>query len=223
MNQDGCAQHAWSTLRKRMVEEQIRRRGVRDTRVLDTMERLPRERFLPENVRASAYEDRALPIGHHQTISQPYIAAYMTEQLAIDRDAKVLEIGTGSGYQTAILASMASHVYSIERIAELRAMADANLSFLALENVTLSTGDGSLGLAQHAPYDRILVAASAPHIPSALVDQLVDGGVMVMPVGDRAEQTVVRVVRSGTRITKKSTLACRFVKLIGEAGWHADD
>jgi protein-L-isoaspartate(D-aspartate) O-methyltransferase len=118
---------------------------------------------------------------------------------------------------------MASHVYSIERIAELRAMADANLSFLALENVTLSTGDGSLGLAQHAPYDRILVAASAPHIPSALVDQLVDGGVMVMPVGDRAEQTLVRVVRSGTRITKKSTLACRFVKLIGEAGWHADD
>ncbi len=223
MNQDGLSQQAWSTLRKRMVEEQIRRRGVRDTRVLDIMARLPREQFLPEGVRDSAYEDRALPIGYDQTISQPYIVAYMTEQLAIESDAKVLEIGTGSGYQTAILASLAGHVYSIERIEELRAMADANLSYLQLENVTLSTGDGSLGLAEHAPYDRILVAASAPSIPSTLVDQLVDDGMLVMPVGDRVEQTLVRVVRSGTRITEERTLACRFVKLIGEAGWHADD
>ena len=223
MNQDECSQQAWSTLRKRMVEEQVRRRGVRDTRVLDIMARLPRERFLPEGVRAAAYEDRALPIGYDQTISQPYIVAYMTEQLVIGSDAKVLEIGTGSGYQTAILASLAGHVFSIERITELQAMANANLSSLKLENVTLSTGDGSLGLAEHAPYDRILVAASAPCIPSALVDQLVDGGVLVMPVGDRVEQTLVRVVRSGTRSTEERTLACRFVKLIGEAGWHADD
>lgn len=223
MKRDERPEPTWATLRKRMVEQQIRGRGVRDTRVLDTMARLPRERFLPKSVRASAYEDRALPIGHDQTISQPYITAYMTEQLVIGSSARVLEIGTGSGYQTAILAMMGGHVYSIERIAELQAMACANLSSLELNNATLSTGDGSLGLADCAPYDRILVAASAPSIPGALVDQLVDGGVLVIPVGDRTEQTLIRIVRQGPRTIEEPTLSCKFVKLIGKGGWHADD
>jgi protein-L-isoaspartate(D-aspartate) O-methyltransferase len=212
-------QHHWEELRQQMVEDQLRRRGITDQRVLDAMLAVPREQFIPENVRPAAYEDRALPIGHDQTISQPYIVAYMTQHLAITAEARVLEIGTGTGYQTTLLALLAGHVYTVERIAALRQRAAANLDAVNVTGVTMSVGDGSLGWREHAPYDRILATAAAPTVPGPLVNQLVDNGVMVLPVGGRAEQTIVRVVRKGKRTIETPMLACRFVKLIGEAGW----
>jgi len=202
-----------------MVEDQIRRRGIIDQRVLDAMLTVPREQFIPENVRAAAYDDRALPIGYDQTISQPYIVAYMTQHLAITPEARVLEIGTGTGYQTALLTLLAGHIYTVERIAALRERAAANLDAVNITGVTMSVGDGSLGWREHAPYDRILATAGAPTVPEPLVEQLVDGGIMVLPVGAQAEQTIVRVVRKGNRTIETPMLACRFVKLIGEAGW----
>lgn len=214
-------QDEWAELRQQMVEDQIRRRGITDQRVLEAMLTVPRERFIPETVRPAAYEDRALPIGHAQTISQPYIVAYMTQHLAITPEARVLEIGTGTGYQTALLTLLAGHVYTVERIEALRERAAANLDAVNITGVTMSVGDGSLGWRAHAPYDRILATAAAPTVPVPLVDQLVDGGVMILPVGGQTEQTIVRVVRKGKRTIETPMLACRFVKLIGEAGWRS--
>lgn len=213
----------WSKLRRQMVEKQIRRRGIKDQRVLDAMIAIPRERFVPEGARADAYEDRALPIGHDQTISQPYIVAYMTEQLCVAPDARVLEIGTGTGYQTALLALLAKQVFTIERLPALHEQAARNLTVLDRTNITMSVGDGSLGMPVHAPYDRIIATAGAPSVPGPLVDQLVDGGVLVIPVGGKTEQTIVRVVREQRRTIETPTLACRFVKLIGHEGWHIDN
>jgi protein-L-isoaspartate(D-aspartate) O-methyltransferase len=209
----------WLDPRQRMIDEQIRRRGVSGPRVLDTMAAVPRERFVPASVKGAAYEDRALPIGHGQTISQPFIVAYMTEKLSVTSDARVLEIGTGTGYQTAILAMLAKHVFTVERIAALRDLAAANLAKLSLTNITMTVGDGSLGLVEHAPYDRIMTTAAAPSVPGPLVDQLVDGGILVIPVGGSAEQTIVSVVRKGKRSIETPLLACRFVKLIGKEAW----
>ena len=211
----------WQTLRRRMVDEQVHRRDVRCQSVLDAMMSVPREMFVPAGVRSAAYEDRALPIGFEQTISQPFIVGYMTEKLAIDPRARVLEIGTGTGYQTAILALLAEHVFTIERIAELQQQAAANLAKLKLTNTTMSVGDGSLGLPEHAPFDRIMATAAAPSVPTALVDQLTEGGALIIPVGGKAEQTIVRVVRGGGRTVETPLLACRFVKLYGKAGWPA--
>ena len=154
----------WSDDRHRMVEEQIRARGISDARVLEAMLSLPRERFVPADIRGSCYEDRALPIGHRQTISQPFIAAYMTEQLELTEDCKVLEIGTGTGYQTAILAMMCKHVFSVERIVDLQRGAARLLAGLKFTNITLSSGDGSTGLKIEAPFDRIMVTAGAPSV-----------------------------------------------------------
>lgn len=210
----------WLALRRKMVDEQIRRRSVRDPRVLDAMTAVPREQFVPAGVRTAAHEDRALPIGHDQTISQPFIVAYMTEQLSVTADARVLEIGTGTGYQTAILARLAEHVFTVDRIAALQRQAAVNLADLKLTNITMSVGDGSLGLPEYAPYDRIIASAAAPEIPAPLVDQLVDGGVLVIPVGGKTEQTLVRVVREGKRTIETPGIACRFVKLIGKEGWR---
>jgi protein-L-isoaspartate(D-aspartate) O-methyltransferase len=209
--------------RRRMVEHQIRRRGIADPRVLDAMVHVPREAFIPKISRPLAFEDRALPVAKGQTISQPYIVAYMTAQLSVAPDHRVLEIGTGTGYQTAILARLADHVYSVERISALHETAAANLEKLGVTNVTLATGDGTLGLPDHAPYDRIIVTAAAPRVPEVLVDQLVDGGIMVVPVGGANEQTLIRVVRTGDRAIETATLACRFVKLIGAGGWEGPD
>lgn len=209
----------WLALRRRMVDEQIRRRGVGDPRLLDAMMAVPREKFIPSHVRAAAYDDRALPVAHGQTISQPFIVAYMTEKLSVTPDARVLEIGTGTGYQTAILAALAKHVFTVERIAHLQQQAAARLADLNVSNITMSCGDGSLGLLEHAPYERILVTAAAPSVPGPLADQLVDGGVLIIPVGGSAEQTIVRVIRQGQRTTETPLLACRFVKLIGQEGW----
>ena len=206
-----------------MIEEQIRSRGVHDPRVLDAMASLPRERFVPPSERGMAYEDRALPIECGQTISQPLIVGYMTEVLAVTPDSKVLEIGTGSGYQTAVLARLARVVHSVERIDALRERAAENLAGLQLANIFLHSGDGSLGLPAFAPFDRIIVTAGAPRIPPSLVEQLVDGGRLVIPVGGPTEQTVVCVVREGSRTVETPMLACRFVKLIGREGWQGPD
>lgn len=206
-----------------MVEEQIRGRGVRDPRVLEAMMTVPREVFVPESSRDAAYADHALAVGHDQTISQPYIVAYMTEQLSLFPEAKVLEVGTGTGYQTALLALLAEHVYTIERIEALQKSAARKLAELDITNVTMVVGDGSMGLDAHAPYDRVIVTAAAPHVPQPLVEQLVEGGLMVLPVGGRTEQSIVRVERRGQRTVETPLLACRFVRLVGNAGWEAND
>ena len=212
-------QSEWAVRRQEMVEAHIRSRGVRDERVLEAVMKVPRERFLPDNCRGEAYEDRAVPIGFGQTISQPFIVAFMTEQLSLTNQSRVLEIGTGTGYQTALLALLSHHVYSVERIDVLRDQARETLSDLKLANVSLFVGDGSLGLPQEAPFDRIMVTAAAPNIPYPLVDQLVDHGLMVLPVGGGKDQTIVRVMRDGPRTIETPLLACRFVKLIGREGW----
>ncbi len=223
MTKQGDPQQVEMARRRRMIDDQIRRRGVRNPRVLDAMLAVPRDRFVPPDARYAAHEDRALPIGHGQTISQPYIVAHMTELLTPTADCTVLEIGTGTGYQTAILAHLCRRVFSVERLAVLAERAGANLAALGLENVTLSMGDGSVGLPLHAPYDRIMVTAAAPETPPALVDQLADGGILVIPVGGKTQQTLVRVQREGKRTVETPLLACRFVKLVGREGWAPDD
>jgi protein-L-isoaspartate(D-aspartate) O-methyltransferase len=209
----------WAEKRRQMVEIQIRDRGVRDELVLRALLNVPREPFVPSEFRSQAYDDRAVPIGHGQTISQPFIVAYMTEQLRIDPDCTVLEVGTGSGFQTAILTLLAKQVYSVERIEELSRRAQEALRTMNRTNVTIRISDGSLGWPEHAPFDRILVTAASPQVPEALVDQLVDGGLMVLPVGPTDEQVIVRIVRKGRRTIETPLLPCRFVKLIGKEGW----
>ncbi len=210
------------TARKRMVEEQLRARGVLDERVLAAMAAVPRERFIPWARREVAYEDRALPLDCGQTISQPFMVAYMTELLEVQPGAKVLEVGTGSGYQAAILARLAREIHTIERLETLRSQAEHTLRALDVTNVVFHVGDGSLGLPDEAPFDRIMVTAGAPRIPQRLVEQLVDGGRLVIPVGEADEQTVVLVVRQGARTIETPMLACRFVPLIGQQGWRVE-
>ncbi|MEK7756437.1 MAG: protein-L-isoaspartate(D-aspartate) O-methyltransferase [Planctomycetota bacterium] len=219
MSGDNSAVDPYLASRQRMIEQDIRRRGVRDPRVLDAMATIPRERFVPVAERASAYEDHALSIDFGQTISQPFIVAYMTELLAVTPDAKVLEIGTGSGYQTAVLARLARTVHTVERIDALRERAAQTISALRLNNIVLHAGDGSLGLPALAPFDRIIVTAAAPRVPPPLVVQLADGGRLVIPVGGDVNQTIVQVIREGSRTIETPMLACRFVKLIGQEGW----
>jgi len=204
-----------------MVDDQLRRRGLTDERMLDAMMSVPRELFVPEEHRRSAYDDSALPIADGQTISQPYMVAYMTEQLAVSATNTVLEIGTGSGYQTAILSILASRVLTVERIDDPHKRAGERLARLGLTNVSFHFGDGSLGLPEHAPYDRIMVTAGTPGVPEPLVDQLADGGVLIVPVGPERQQRIVRVIRKGGRTSETSMLPCRFVKLIGKQAWPA--
>ena len=206
-------------LRQRMVDEQIRARGITDQRVLDAMLEISREMFLPAEKRVSAYEDRAVPTSCGQTISQPYIVAYMTEKLELTPQCEVLEIGTGTGYQTAILALLCRQVFTVERIPLLQRRAAELLNDLGISNVSMCTGDGSVGLEEEAPFDRILVTAAAPRIPPSLVNQLANGGRLLAPVGGLGEQAIVSVVRDGSRTIETPLLACRFVKLIGQEGW----
>ena len=210
---------SWILRRRRMVEDQIRARGIRDERVLDAMRTVPRERFCPATVQEMACDDRALPVGHDQTISQPFIVAYMTEHLALTPDCRVLEVGTGTGYQSAVLANLCHEVITIERIETLRKAADQRLRALGFSNVTVVEGDGSIGYAARAPYDRIVVTAAAPAVPQALVDQLAEGGRLVIPVGGTTEQMIVSVERKLHRTVETPLLACRFVKLFGREGW----
>src|SRR6059036_1177233 len=202
-----------------MVARQLAGRGIRDCRVLAAMAWVPREWFLPPHLASEAYEDAPLPIGSGQTISQPLIVALMTEALAPRRRDRVLEIGTGSGYQTAILARLAARVYSIERFQQLAYQAARRLMQLAISNASLYVGDGSLGWAAAAPYDRILVTAAAPEVPQQLVDQLVTWGILVIPVGGHQRQELLVVHRAPWGPEIRSLGGCVFVPLIGEKGW----
>lgn len=209
--------------RKKMVDSQIRSRGVRDERVLKAMEKIPRHLFVEPALEDQAYYDTPLPIGEGQTISQPYMVALMTEAMNLTGKEKVLEIGTGSGYQTAILAELAEQVFSIERIASLASQARKILDTLKYFNVAIRVGDGTLGWREEAPFDAIIVTAGAPHIPRPLVEQLAIGGRLVIPVGGRFTQELYRVTRLSADpedVKKEALGGCRFVDLIGEHGWR---
>ena len=205
--------------RERMVETQIAGRGVTDVAVLAAMRDVPRHLFVPEGSRQDAYEDRPLPIGEGQTISQPYIVAAMSAALALQTTSRVLEIGTGSGYQAAILARLARSVVTIERHASLADRAAKTLAALGIANVRVVVGDGSIGYPAEAPYDRILVTAGAPAVPEALKLQLSDGGRLVIPVGSEGYQRMLCIERQGQDFTSREGEGCVFVPLIGRQGW----
>ena len=211
----------YSKLRERMVKRQIAGRGVRSERVLKAMRKVPRERFLPRGQGVFAYDDSPLPIGDGQTISQPYIVAYMAECLALEGGEKVLEIGTGSGYAAAVLAEIAAEVYTIERIEGLATMARTVLDGLGYTNVHVQCGDGTLGWPEEAPYDGIVVSAGGPDVPDTLKHQLKTGGRLVIPIGrSKAYQELIRVTRIAENDFKtEDLLSVRFVPLVGEEGW----
>lgn len=205
-----------------MVEEQLAARGIRDRRVLAAMLEIPRHRFVAHELEGKAYGDFALPSDDGQTISQPWMVARMLELARLHPEARVLEVGTGTGYQTALLARLVAHVYSIERVEHLLDDAAARLEELGVGNVTLRTGDGSVGWREFAPYARVLAAAAAPHVPEALLQQLEDGGLLVVPVGGARSQRLEVWRREGTRFTGERYGECRFVPLIGHDAWPED-
>jgi len=207
----------------RMVQEQLIERGIRDGRVLAAMRAIPRDQFFPAEIREHAHADRAAPIGHGQTISQPYIVALMTERLDAKPEHRILEIGTGSGYHTAILAKLVGEVYTVERIKPLLDEAFERLMGLGIRNVHFRFGDGTLGWREFAPYDRIIVAAGAPDLPTELLlTQLKDHGIAVLPVGPQDQQMLVEVRRNGNELVSQDICPCRFVKLIGQRGWASE-
>jgi protein-L-isoaspartate(D-aspartate) O-methyltransferase len=205
--------------RKHMVEEQIAARGLLDPRLLTVMDSVPRHLFIPTDDLAWAYADGPLPIGHGQTISQPYIVALMTELLSVKTGDRVLEVGTGSGYQAAVLGMMAADVHTVEVIPELAKQAARTLTDLGFENIHVHIGDGSLGWPEFSPYNGILVAAAAPSAPQPLLDQLAEGGQLVIPVGGRGYQHLEVWKRTGQEFTCQNNLAVAFVPLRGEHGW----
>lgn len=202
-----------------MVERQLRRRGITDERVLDAMARVPRELFVPESVRPYAYDDGALPIGHAQTISQPFVVATICSLLALDGHERVLDVGTGSGYHAAVLAELASEVVTIERIAELAETAREALAQAGYANVEVRVGDGSLGVPERAPFSGIAVAAATPAVPSPLYAQLGEGGRIVVPRGTRRGQDLVLVTRMPAGPLERRSIPCRFVPLLGDEGF----
>ncbi len=206
-----------------MVETQIIGRGITDRRVIDAMLKVPRNIFVEEAMAAQAYSDSSLPIGEKQTISQPYMVALMSQMLQLTGREKVLELGTGSGYQTAILAELSDRVHTVERIRSLALRARKALDRLHYLNVNLKIGDGTDGWPEEAPFDAIIVTAGAPDVPGHLVDQLAFGGRLVIPVGNQVDQTLVRVTKEqdGTT-TREESVSCRFVKLIGKYGWSGE-
>jgi len=207
--------------REKMVEKQLISRNLKDERVLDAVRKVPRHLFVAESHRTRAYEDYPLPIGEGQTISQPYMVASMTQALRLTGGETVLEIGTGSGYQTAILAELAARVYSVERVPSLTGKARKVLDSLRYTNVLVKLSDGTMGWSEYAPFDRILVTAGAPDVPEPLLDQLGKGGILVIPVGSHTLQTVVRVTRgSDGNLTRERLEDCVFVKLVGKHGWE---
>lgn len=205
--------------RNRMVEEQIIGRGVRDERVLAAMRKVPRHEFLPEAMRAMAYQDSALPLGEGQTISQPYMVAMMTELLGLKGTERVLEIGTGSGYQAAVLAELCEKVYTIERIKMLADRARTNLDRLGYRSVAIKVYDGTYGWKEMAPFDAIMVTAGAPDVPAPLVEQLKESGRMAIPVGERFGQVLLKVVKTPNGPVTERSIPCMFVPLIGNHGW----
>ena len=221
----GCGQKSTATSdfaaqRQRMVTEQLKARGISDERVLNAMNKVPREEFVPPDSRDGSYEDGPLPIGYGQTISQPYIVAFMTEQLRLKPSDRVLEIGTGSGYQAAILAELMSQVYSIEIVEPLAKNAEATLQRLGYENVHVKIGDGYKGWPEAAPFDAIIVTCAPDRVPQPLVDQLKDGGRMVIPVGDRIAQELYLLEKKNGQLKQSATLPVRFVPMAREASEH---
>lgn len=210
----------YGLLRSRMVYEQIERRGVTDRRVLQAMTDVPRHLFVPEELLPQAYTDGPLPIGLGQTISQPYIVALMTELLQVGSSDRVLEIGVGSGYQTAILAELAAEVIGLERLPGLAKLAETRLRSMGYQNVTVHIIDGSEGFPETAPYDVILAAAAAPTVPRPLIEQLAEGGRLVIPVGDTFDQVIERLTRRGKAIRRERLTPVRFVPLIGKHGFR---
>ncbi len=205
--------------RQTMVRDQIMARGIKDKKILKAFTDVPRHKFVEDYLKYKAYDDYPLSIGFGQTISQPYMVAIMTEALMLKPESKVLEIGTGSGYQAAILSKLANFVYSIERLAPLASRARKTLDELGIFNVHIIIGDGSKGYTREAPFDRIIVTAGAPYTPEALIEQLAPEGMLVIPVGDQYLQDLKRITRKKNGIKTESLGGCRFVKLIGENGW----
>ncbi len=208
---------------ERMIRQQVMDRGISDPRVLSALRIVPRDRFFPSESAGEAYADRAAPIGHGQTISQPYMVALMSERLDVQPTHRVLEIGTGSGYQTAVLAQLAAEVFSVERVKPLLDDAFNRLMDLNIRNVHFRHGDGTVGWPEAAPFDRVLIAAGAPNLPENLLrSQLIDGGLAVLPVGPEDDQMLVVVRRDGMKLHTTDVCPCRFVKLIGQEGWEAE-
>ena len=214
------AEDSYAAARNYMVDRQLAARGISDLRVLAAMRKVPRHRFIPESLWDQAYNDYPLPIGEEQTISQPYIVALMTEALELQEADRVLEIGTGSGYQAAILGELVAQVFSIDRMASLTAQAQEVLDALGYKNIHLRVGDGTLGWPEESPFEGIIVTAGAPQVPRPLVEQLALGGRLVIPVGDQFSQTltVVRKTKEGVKYEYHG--GCRFVRLIGQHGWQ---
>ncbi|SNB45359.1 protein-L-isoaspartate(D-aspartate) O-methyltransferase [Geobacter sp. DSM 9736] len=214
----------YDTARKRMIDSQIIGGGITDQRVIEALGKVPRHLFVEEAMAARAYGDSSLPIGEKQTISQPYMVALMSQLLLLKGKEKVLELGTGSGYQTAVLAMLSAHVYTIERIRPLALRARKTLDQLGLLNVNLRIGDGSIGWNDEAPFDAILVTAGAPEIPTTLLEQLDVGGRLVIPIGEHHSQMLVRITKEGDGTFLRENIGeCRFVKLIGKQGWNEED
>ena len=210
----------YARMRARMVDEQLVRRGINDRRVLDSIRTIARHEFVPEEFKTNAYEDRPLPIGEGQTISQPYIVAFMSERLRLKPEHTVLEIGTGSGYQTAILCELTKYVYSMERNVRLADVAAERIALLGHNNIDIHVGDGSQGLPDQARFDRIIVTAAVPRLPTVLCTQLeYHDGRMILPVGDQQLQELKLVTRQGENFTTRTLLRCRFVPLIGRYGF----
>jgi protein-L-isoaspartate(D-aspartate) O-methyltransferase len=217
----GCGQQTptaaeFATHRQRMVEQQLKPRGIKDERVLAAMGKVPREEFVPADVRPSAYEDGPLPIGYDQTISQPYVVAFMTEQLRPKQSDRVLEIGSGSGYQAAILGELVAEVYTIEIVEPLAKSAEATLQRLDYNNVHIKMGDGYKGWPEEAPFDAIIVTCAPEKVPQPLVDQLKDGGRMVIPVGERFAQQLYLLEKKNGQLKESVTLPVRFVPMLRE-------
>jgi protein-L-isoaspartate(D-aspartate) O-methyltransferase len=213
----------YSVARRRMVEQQIVARGITDQRLLDALLTVPRHLFVEAGLQSHAYTDASLPIGEKQTISQPFMVASMTAALELQGNERILEIGTGSGYQTAILSCLVKRVYSVERIGVLAAQARRVLDRLQMSNINIKIGDGTIGWKDQAPFDGILVAAGSPDVPPEYLEQLDYGGRLVMPVGDQTEQTLIRMTRhEDGQIEREHLMGCRFVPLIGQQGWQIE-
>ncbi|MBN1848150.1 MAG: protein-L-isoaspartate(D-aspartate) O-methyltransferase [Deltaproteobacteria bacterium] len=210
----------YALARENMIRTQLIPRGIRDPELLQVMRAIPRERFVPALLKKMAYTDGALAIGEGQTISQPYIVALMTEALALKDTDKALEIGTGSGYQAAVLAKLCESVYTVDRIKKLLERAEQILTKLGYTNIHFKVSNGTLGWREHAPYDAIIVTAGAPYIPDPLIEQLAEGGRLVIPVGNRIGQELIKITKKDGNLFEDDLGAVRFVNLIGEYGWN---
>jgi len=213
----------YSDARERMLSDQLIPRGINDEHVLDAMRNIPRHLFIPPDLRYLAYADAPLPIGHRQTISQPYIVALMTQLLELKGEEKILEVGTGSGYQAAILAQIGGQVYTVERISELAEKSRTVFKKLGLTNIQIFERDGSAGLPEFAPYHAIMVTAAAPQVPSPLKEQLDEGGCLVLPVGSRDGQILERWRKTGDELKREHIAPVAFVPLVGDFGWDSDE